>query len=427
MLHRLNKRNIHINGNIYKKLCGRIKYDYICTMLIHKTYRYAIMPNKEQQVLLSKHFGCVRYVFNHFLNERKEQYEESKKSDNYYAQAKTLTELKKKEDTVWLKEVNSQTLQFALRCLDTAYLNFFRGKAKFPRFKSRRGKNSFTIPQFVTVENSELHIPKFKDGIKINIHRKMKGKISHCTISKTATGKYFVSILCEVEHTPKTKTGKECGIDLGLKDFVITSDGIKFKNNRYTKTYERRLAKAQKHLSHKTKGSQRYENQRLKVAQLHEKIANTRLDNLHKVSSKIISEYDVIALEDLHIKGMIKNRKLSKHIADASWGTFVRLLEYKANWNEKKILKVNRFYPSSKSCSCGWINQNLKLSDRSWTCEKCNTNHDRDVLAANNILKEAKRIIGTELLDNTLRGKNQTSERKHKPMKSEAHLSLANW
>lgn len=393
---------------------------------IHKTYRFALMPTKEQEILLGKHFGCVRFVFNHFLNERKQQYEESRKSDNYYAQAKALTELKKQEERIWLKEVNSQTLQYALRCLDTAYLNFFRGNAKFPRFKSKKHKNSFTVPQFVTVENNFLHIPKFNDGIKVNVHRQIEGEIKHCTISKTPTGKYFVSILCEVEHKLKEKANKECGIDLGLKEFAITSDGIKFKNNRYTKHYERRLAKAQKHLSHKKKGSKRYDNQRLKVALLHEKVANTRLDNLHKISSRIISKYDTIALEDLNIKGMVKNHKLAKHISDASWGTFVRLLEYKANWNDKQILKVSRFYPSSKSCSCGWINQNLKLSDRNWTCEKCGITHDRDVLAANNILKEAKRIIGTELSDNTLRGKNKTSEKKHKPLKSEAHLSLAN-
>lgn len=401
---------------------------YLCIKLktIHRTYRFAIMPNQEQQILLSKHFGCVRWAYNHFLNERKEQYELSKKSDNYYAQAKTLTEIKKKEETIWLKEVNSQTLQFALRCLDTAYLNFFRGNAKFPRFKSRRDKNTFTVPQFVTVENDILYIPKFKDGIKINLHREIKGEVKHCTISKTPTGKYFVSILCETQYEPKQKTGKEVGIDLGLKDFVITSDGIKFKNNRYTKHHERALAKAQKHLSRKTKGSKRYENQRLKVALLHEKTANSRLDNLHKVSSQIISDNDVICLEDLHIKGMIKNHKLAKHIADASWGNFVRLLEYKADWNDKRIVKINRFFPSSKTCnSCGWINQNLNLSEREWTC-KCGIAHDRDANAAINILKEGKKIIGTELHDYTLRGKNQTSAKKHKPMKSEAHLSLAN-
>jgi putative transposase len=415
-------------GNIYKKRNDGIKIIIIFAQVktIHRTYRFAIIPNQEQQILLSKHFGCVRWAYNHFLNERKEQYELSKKSDNYYAQAATLTELKKKEETIWLKEVNSQTLQFALRSLDTAYVNFFRGNAKFPRFKSRRDKNTFTVPQFVTVEKDILYIPKFKDGIKINLHREIKGEVKHCTISKSPTGKYFVSILCETQYEPKQKTGKEIGIDLGLKDFVITSDGIKFKNNRYTKHHEHALAKAQKHLSRKTKGSNRYENQRLKVALLHEKTANSRLDNLHKVSSQIIFDNDVICLEDLHIKGMIKNHKLAKHISDASWGTFVRLLEYKADWNDKRVVKINRFFPSSKTCgSCGWINQNLNLSDREWIC-KCGITHDRDLNAARNILKEGQKIIGTELSDYTLRGKNQTSAKKHKPMKSEAHLSLAN-
>lgn len=218
---------------------------------IHRAYSFAIKPNQKQQILLGKHFGCVRWVYNHFLNERKEQYELNKKSDNFYAQSKILTEIKKKEETVWLKEVNSQTLQFALRCLDTAYLNFFRGNAKFPRFKSRRDKNTFTVPQSVTVENGRLYIPKFRDGIKINLHREIKGEVKHCTIIKTPTGKYFVSILCETQYEPKPKTGKDVGIDLGLKDLVITSDGIRFKNNRYTKHYEHALAKAQKHLSRK--------------------------------------------------------------------------------------------------------------------------------------------------------------------------------
>ena len=392
--------------------------------LIHKTYKFAIMPNEEQKTLLSKHFGCMRYVFNHFLNERKEQYEVNKKSDNYYKQATTLTKLKKQEETKWLQEVNSQTLQFALRCLDTAYLNFFRGKTGFPRFKSKHDKNTFTVPQFVSVKDGLLYIPKFKDGIKINLHREIIGDISHCSISKTTTNKYFVSILCETEYQPITHTKKECGVDLGLKDFAITSDGLKFKNNKYTKKHERKLAKAQKHLSHKIKGSYRYENQRLKIALLHEKITNARLDNLHKVSTELINNYDVIALEDLNIKGMVKNHKLAKHISDASWGTFVRLLEYKAGWNDKQILRVGRFYPSSKTCSCGYINQNLKLSDRIWMCPKCNETHDRDILAANNILKEAKRIIGAEHTDNTLRATNKTSAKKHKAVKSEAHRSL---
>lgn len=350
------------------------------------------MPTKEQEVLLAKHFGCTRFVYNYFLNERKEQYQANKKSDNYYAQAKTLTELKKKEDTIWLKEVNSQTLQFALRSLDTAYLNFFRGNAQFPRFKSKKSKNTFTVPQFGKIEDGRIKIPKFKKGIRVIQHRKVRGKIGKITISKTPTGKYYASVFTEQEIQELPETGKQVGIDLGLKDFVITSDNEKYKNNRYTKRYERKLAKAQKHLSRKQKGSNGYEKQRLKVAKIHEKISNSRLDTLHKVSTQLVKSNDLVAIEDLNVKGMIKNRKLSKHIADASWGTFVNLLEYKSEWYGRSLVKVNRFFPSSKTChKCGWINQDLKLSDREWTCDNGHT-LDRDHNASINILKEGLKI-----------------------------------
>ena len=389
---------------------------------IHRTYKFELLPNEEQKTLLDKHFGCVRYIYNHFLNERKEQYQSDKKTDNYYGQAKTLTELKKKEDTIWLKEVNSQTLQFALRSLDTAYVSFFRGNAKFPRFKSRKNKNTFTVPQHTKVVDGRIFLPKFKGGIKVNIHREIKGEVGKFTISKTPTGQYFVSILTEQEYNPKKKTGKSVGIDLGLKDFAITSDGIKFKNNRYTKRYERKLKKVQQHLSRKTKGSNMFEKQKRKVALIHEKIANTRQDVLHKVSNNIVSNYDVICLEDLNIKGMIKNRKLSKHIADASWGTFVRFVEYKANWNDKTVVKINRWYPSSKTCNvCGYINQDLNLSNREWTCENGHK-LDRDLNASINILKEGLKIYGEELAITKVEEKSDVSNNAH-PVKPEAHLS----
>lgn len=387
---------------------------------IFRTYKFELQPTQEQKVLLDKHFGCIRFVYNYFLNERKEQYQINKKSDNYYAQAASLTELKKKEDTAWLKEVNSQSLQFALKCLDSAYISFFAGRAKFPRFKSKKNKNTFTIPQFAKLENDRFFAPKFKEGIKINVHREIKGEIGKCTLSKTPTGKYFVSILSEEQYQPKEKTGAFCGIDLGLKDFAITSDGIKFKNNKYTKKYERKLAKAQKYLSRKTKGSNSFEKQRRKTAKLHEKIANSRMDNLHKVSHQLISNYDIIALEDLNVKGMIKNHKLAKHIADASWGTFVGLLEYKADWNNKQIIKINRFYPSSKTCcECGWINQDLNLSVREWTCKNGHI-LDRDLNAAKNILKEGLKILNSAgTVENTGGAINKTSAKKHKAMKPE--------
>ena len=390
-------------------------------MIKNKTYKFKIYPTAEQEVLLAKHFGCTRFVYNHFLNERKEQYQIDKKSDNYYKQAATLTKLKKEEETRWLKEVNSQTLQFALRSLDTAFLNFFRGNAQFPKFKSRKNKNTFTIPQFGVIEEGKINIPKFKSGIKVKLHREVKGKIGKMSITKTPTGKYYVSIFTEQIIDELPKTGKQVGCDLGIKDFVITSEGTKFKNNRYTKKYAKKLKKAQQHLSRKQKGSNGFEKQKLKVAKIHEKIASCRLDTLHKVSHQLVNQYDLISIEDLNVKGMIKNHKLSKHIADASWGNFVTLLQYKCDWYGKELVKVNRFYPSSKTCGdCGWINQNLKLSDREWTCKSCGVIHDRDENASRNILKEGLKIISAGTVDNTDGDSNKTSVKKHKSVKSEA-------
>jgi len=388
--------------------------------VINKVYKFRIYPNKEQEILLSKHFGCSRFVYNYFLNERKEQYQKDNKSDNYYKQAKTLTELKKKEEFEWLKEVNSQSVQFALRNLDTAYDRFFRKLAQFPKFKSRKYKNTFTIPQFGKLGDGKIIIPKFKGGIKTKIHREVKGKIGKMNITKTPTGKYYVSIFTKQEIQQLPKTNKQCGIDLGLKDFVITSDNKKFKNNRYTRKYARELKKAQQHLSRKQKGSNGFEKQKLKVAKIHEKIASCRLDTLHKVSKELVESYDLISIEDLNIKGMIKNHKLSKHIADASWGNFVTLLQYKCDWYGKELVKVNRFYPSSKTCSsCGWINQELKLSDREWTC-RCGETHDRDINASRNILKEGLKVFGQGLSNTKVERKSDFSDKAYS-MKPETH------
>ncbi len=354
-----------------------------------KSYKYKIKPNKDQKVLLNKHFGSIRFAYNYFLNERQKEYETNKNTINYYDNAKSLTELKKIEEYSWLNEINSQSLQDSLKNLETAYKNFFKFKKGFPKFKSKKSKNSFSVPQSVKLINGKLIIPKFKEPIDLILSRSFSGIIKSCTISKTPTNEYFVSILVETEHTKLDKTGKSIGIDLGLKDFVITSEGYKYKNNRYTKTYERKLKEHQQHLSRKTKGSNRYYKQKLKVANIYKKITNSRLDNLHKVSTELIKKYDVIVLEDLNVKGMVKNHKLSKHISDASWSKFVELLTYKAQWNDKEIVKIDRFFPSSKTCNCcGYINQNLKLDMREWTCPSCHTKLDRDLNASINILKE---------------------------------------
>lgn len=371
--------------------------------VVYKTYKFRLEPNAEQKVLLAKHFGSVRFVYNYFLSERKRQYDETHKSDNYYEQAKKLTELKKDGEHIWLKEINSQTLQHALRHLETAYVNFFRGNAKFPNFKSKKSKNSFSIPQFVELKDCKLYIPKFKEGIKIKLHREVLGKINSATISLTTTGKYYVSLLTEQLYEPIEKTSKQIGIDLGIKDFVITSDGKTYKNNRYTKKYQRQLAIAQKHLSRKQYGSNGYEKQRLKVARIQEKIANSRNDNLHKVSLNLVRKYDVICIEDLNIKGMVHNHKLAKHIQDCAWGTFTLYLQYKAEMNDKRIVKIDRFYPSSQACSeCGHINGGVRdLSVREWTCPNCGAKHNRDINAARNILKEGLKNISAGTVDYT--------------------------
>ena len=398
---------------------------------INRTYRFRLYPNKAQTELLAKHFGCSRFVYNYFLNQRKEQYKLTGKSDNFYAQAKTLTALKKQEETAWLKEVNAQTLQFAIRSLESAYTNFFKKRAKFPNFKSKRSKNSFTVPQYASVAGGRLFIAKFKEGIKCRIHREIKGKIGKVTITKTPSGKYFVSVFTEEEYiTPLEKTGKSVGVDMGLKDLLITSEGETFNNNRYTRRYECKLAMAQRHLSRKKKGSRGFENQRLKVARLHEKIANSRADYLHKCSISLVRRYDTICIEDLNVKGMKRNHHLSKSINDASWGSFISMLTYKAEWNDKKVVKVDRYFPSSQTCNvCGYVNKQIKdLSVRDWECPHCHTHHDRDINAAINILRFGLNNTSSGTVDYTGGEEVRTDHlESHSSVKPEANEYLTQW
>ena len=394
-------------------------------MEILKSYRYRLEPTEEQKVLLNKHFGSTRFIYNHFLNEKNNQYKETKKSDNYNKQAEKLTCLKNEERTLWLNEVNSQCLQQSLKNLETAFKNFFKKTSKYPKFKSKKSKNSFRVPQFIKVIDGRIFVPKFKEGIKLIEHRPFKGTIKQCTFSKDCRNKYFVSILVETFNEPLKPTNKFVGIDLGIKDFVITSDGKKYSNNRYTKKYEEKLKVAQKHLSRKIKGSHQYEKQRLKVAKIHEKISNSRKDNLHKVSTELIKAYDVICLEDLNIKKMLKNHILAKHIADCGWGAFINILQYKAEWNNKNIIKIDRFFPSSKTCSlCGWIKEDLELNDREWFCKSCGCFHDRDLNAAKNILNQGLKIISVGTTEHT-DGEVVCLYDGLLSMKSEAHESLA--
>ena len=368
---------------------------------VYRTYKFRLYPNAEQRQVLARYFGSVRFIYNHYLAERKRQYDETGKSDNYTKQAKDLVALKRTEGFDWLKEINSQTLQQTLMHLDTAYRNFFNHTADFPKFKSRKRGGSFTVPQFCYLENGYIHIPKFKEGLKVKEHRNVKGAVRSMTISITPTGKYYVSILTEEQYEPIQKTNASIGLDMGLKSLVTTSDGVTYDNNRYTKKYEQKLATAQKHLSRKQKDSNGWERQRMKVASIHEHLANSRKDWQHKVSADIVKCYDTICIEDLGVKKMEekkttagKKNRLSKSISDAGWSSLVAMIVYKAEMNDKTVVKVGRYYPSSKTCNvCGWKNDSLTLSNRSWTCPQCGTKHDRDVNAAVNILGEGLRVL----------------------------------
>ncbi len=361
--------------------------------VIHKSYKFKIKPTKEQEILLGKHFGACRFVYNHYLNTRKEYYL-SGTSINYSHNAGNLTNLKKLENYVWLNEINAQSLQSSLRNLDTAYNKFFRKQSKFPRFKSKYDKQSFTIPQAILVKDCKLYIPKFREGIEINISREIQGEICFATISKSPTGKYYVSIACEVEYIPFNKTGSEVGIDTGIKDLAILSNGKVYENIKVLKKNLKKLKYEQRQLSKKKKGGKSYVDQRIKVAVIYEKITNTRVDYLHKVSTEIVKNHDIICIEDLAVKNMMGNHKLAQAFSDVALGTFYTMLEYKAQWNDKEVVKINRFFPSSKMChKCNYINQELTLNDREWTCKGCGTVHDRDFNASINIKKQGLKIL----------------------------------
>lgn len=363
--------------------------------IIHKSFKFRLLPTKEQKEILSKHFGCTRFVYNHFLKEKQDHYLNNGKTLNFNNSCKSLTELKGKEEFGWLKEVNSQALQAALKNLETAYGRFFSKKSKFPNFKKKSGKNSFICPQGSKIKKDILLIPKFKEGIKLIQHRPIKGKICFVTVSKSKTGKYFASITCEIQKPkPLIKTGKTIGIDLGLKDFVVTSVGSRFNNPRFLKQLSQKLNHEKKNFSRKQKDSKRKEKQRLKVARIYEKITNSRENMQHQISSKLIKSYDVIAVENLNVKGMMANHTLAGAIADVGWTSFISKLKYKAEWTGRTVVEIDRFYPSSKTCSnCNHIYKELSLKERSWTCSDCNTIHDRDTNAAKNILRRGISVI----------------------------------
>ena len=360
------------------------------------TYKFRIYPDKETTELLIKWFGCSRYIWNWGLDRKIQYYKETGKILSYLQLAKELTILKRKHN--WLKEAPSQPLQQVLKQLETAFARFFEKKSGYPKFKSKKNPvQSLQIPQGFKIVDNKLYLPKLrKRPIKIKLHRKIKDNIKRIVISMNKIGQFFVSIITDYTPQKLPKSNKKIGIDLGLKHFLITSDGRKIPLPKWFKKTESLIKRVQRRLSRKQKGSRRYEKTKQRLAKLQLKITNQKLDFLHKLSKQLIDENQVIAVENLCIKGMIRNHKLAKYIANASWGKFLELLRYKAQWYGRTILPVDRFAPTSKMCNkCGYIKQDLKLSDRTWTCPNCGTFHDRDINAAQNILKLALTTAGT--------------------------------
>ena len=366
------------------------------------SYNFRLYPTVEQQEQISRNFGCCRYVFNHFLAQRQEQYRESGKALTRFQQDKQLTALK--QELPWLKAVDSTSLQAALQDLDAAYQNFFRRlkqgvKPGYPRFKSkhscRQSYKSKCVGRNIKVLDNAVQLPKL-GKVKCRISKEVKGRILSATISRNPSGKYFVSLCCtDVEIEPLPSTGAATGLDMGIKSFAVDAEGNEYPSHKCLAKSEKNLARLQRQLSRKTKGSQRREKARIKVARLHERITNQRKDLLHKLSTELVRQNDVVCIEDLAPKNMVKNHCLAKSISDASWGEFRRQLEYKAEWYGKKIVVINRFYPSSQLCSvCGTQWPGTKdISVRQWTCPTCSAVHDRDCNAAKNILKEGLRLL----------------------------------
>ena len=350
-------------------------------------YKYRFYPSDEQARLLAQTFGCVRKVYNEILRWRTDAYYQAEEKIGYAKASAKLTEIKKLPELSYLNGVSCVPLQQCLRHQQTAFKNFFDGRARYPVFKkkNRRQSAEFTKSGFKYVDG-KIYIAKSKEPLDIRWSRNFQGEPSSITVSKDCAGRYFISCLCEFENQILPETDKTVGIDVGIKHLFVTDNGTKIDNPRHTVKYASKLAKAQRKLSKKKLGSANRAKAKMKVARIHAKISDCRLDNLHKLSRELINDNQVVCVESLRVKNMVKNPKLSKHIADASWGTFVLQIEYKADWAGRTLVKIDQFFPSSKRCSCcGYILPRLDLSVREWVCPECKTEHDRDINAAKNI------------------------------------------
>lgn len=357
--------------------------------------RIRIYPTNKQQQKLAVQFGCARWIWNNALDLTQKTYRETGKGLGYRALNLRLPGLK--QEFEWLRDADSQVLQMALMNLSSSFDNFFAKRAKYPRFKSKHGRQSIQYPQRVKLNGSRIYLPKV-GWVKCIVHREIVGKVKTVTVSRNACGQFHAAILTDdaMPMPPVSTDGKTIGIDVGLLDLAVTSDGSKFSNPRHIKAAERNLKRKQRKLARKVKGSNSRAKARRLVARAHQRVADTRRDYLHKLSRRIVNENQVIVVEDLSVKSMVKNHNLAKSISDAGWGTLTRFLEYKCEREGKAFIRTNRWFPSSKACSaCGQVCEKMGLEVRHWTCSHCGASHDRDVNAAKNIRDEGLRLLAS--------------------------------
>ncbi|HAG84769.1 MAG TPA: transposase [Cyanobacteria bacterium UBA12227] len=402
----------------------------------HQAFKVRLYPTIEQQKILVQHFGCSRWWWNHALNLCIETYKATGKGLNQSALNAFLPKLKKQEETKWLSECYSQVLQATTLNLVTAYKNFFEGRARYPRFKSKKNQQSIQYPQSVKVADSCLKFPGRVGVVKAKLHRPIEGTIKTVTVTMTPSGKYYASVLTELEGDSPTSSidGKVAGIDLGLKDFAIVNDGVKtskYANPKHLAKHERNLKRKQQKLARKEKASKSTDKARLLVARVHERVSNVRQDYLHKLSRKLVDDNQVIVVENLNTKGMVRNHKLAKAISDVGWGMFVNFLSYKLDREGKVLIEIDRWFPSSKLCSnCHYQVSEMPLDVRTWICPSCSTHHDRDGNAAINIRAEGIRMLSVLGTRTAADGGDVSPKRGRKskltqsPVKSEAYAVL---
>ena len=396
----------------------------------HYAIKVRIYPTNEQKIILAQHFGCSRWWWNYALSHCIDTYKATGKGVTQSSLNAMLPKLKKAEETKWLKDCYSQVFQATTLNLVTAYKNFFNGRARFPRFKAKKNKQSIQFPQNVKIDDGNLKFPGKVGIVRTKLHREILGKIKTVTISMTPSGKYFASILTELEGgNPKPNhEGKVAGVDLGIKDFAIVNDGnktSKFANPRHVRKHEFNLSRKQKKLSRKQKGSNARNKARKIVARVHERISNIRQDYLHKLSRKLVDNNQVIVVENLNTKGMVRNHNLAKAISDAGWGTFVNFLSYKLEKEGKVLIEIDRWFPSSKTCSsCLYQVSEMPLDVRMWECPNCGAKHDRDENAAKNIRAEGIRILQSSGTGDSASGGDIRPKRGRKPVLRQSPVKL---